>query len=194
MCWSISPYLDDSLINSWWQTMFHGCWPLKGPLTQWTYSTMRYQCQISEPEYDAWHTTNSLIRSILITNMTKEVAIQMSHLKITSEVWDKAQRLFSGQTMTDFTLTIMFLITLKYVDGEDPAAHIVKMWGLHWDLMLMNRDIDNGLFACFLWISMLPSWNYIFSGLPQAYTSAKIERWIKDEHGIKSNQESAALA
>ena len=86
-----------------------------------------YQRQISEPEYDTWHTTNLLVRSILITNMTKEVAIQMNHLKITSEVWDKAQRLFSGKTITDFTLTIMSLITLKYVDGEDPAAHIAKM-------------------------------------------------------------------
>ena len=153
-----------------------------------------YQCQILEPEYNTWCTTNLLIRSILVTNMTEEVAFQMSHLKIALEVWDKAWRLFSGQTMTDFTLTIMSLITLKYVDGEDPAAHIVKMWGLHWDLMLMNRDIDNGLFACFLWISMLLSWNYIFSGLPQAYTSAEIKCWIKDEHGIKPNQESAALA
>ena len=86
-----------------------------------------YQCWILEPKYNAWHTANSLVRSILITNMTKEVAIQMNHLKITSEVWDKAQRLFSGKTITDFTLTIMSLITLKYVDGEDPAAHIAKM-------------------------------------------------------------------
>ena len=128
-----------------------------------------YQHWISEPEYDVWHTANSLIRSI-ITNMTEEVATQMSHLKIVSEVWDKAQRLFSGQTMTDFTLTITSLVTLKYVDGEDPTAHIVKMQGLHRDLILMNHDIDDGLFACFLQILMPPSWNYIFSGLPQAYT------------------------
>ena len=153
-----------------------------------------YQCQISEPEYDTWHTTNLLVRSILITNMTKEVAIQMSHLKIVSEVWDKAQRLFSGQTMKKFTLTITSLITLKYVDGEDPAAYIVKMQGLRQDLMLMNRDIDDGLFACFLQILMLPSWNYVFSGLPQAYTSAEVKCQIKDEHGIKLNQESTALA
>ena len=49
-----------------------------------------YQCQILEPEYDAWCTANSLIRSIFVTNMTEEVAIQMSHLKITLEVWDEA--------------------------------------------------------------------------------------------------------
>ena len=49
-----------------------------------------YQCQILEPEYNTWCTTNLLIRSILVTNMTEEVAFQMSHLKIALEVWDKA--------------------------------------------------------------------------------------------------------
>ena len=63
-------------------------------------------------------------------NMTKEVAMQMSHLKLTSEIWGEAKHLFSGQTMTDFTLTITSLITLKYVNGEDPTAHIMKMQGL----------------------------------------------------------------
>ena len=41
---------------------------------------------------------------------------------------------------------------------------------------------------------MPPSWNYIFAGLPQAYLSAEVECHIKDEYGIKSNQESVALA
>ena len=63
-------------------------------------------------------------------NMTNEVAIQMSHLKLTSEMWGEVKHLFSAQTMTDFTLTITSLITLKYVDGEDPTAHIMKMHGL----------------------------------------------------------------
>ena len=62
------------------------------------------------------------------------------------------------------------------------------------DLTLMNRDIDDGLFACFLRISMPPTWNYVFAGLPQLYMSAKVEQQIKDEHGIKANQESVTTA
>lgn len=41
---------------------------------------------------------------------------------------------------------------------------------------------------------MPPTWNYVFAGLPQAYTSAEVKRRIKDEHGIKTNQESVAMA
>src|SRR5882762_4953676 len=96
--------------------------------------------------------------------------------------------------MMDFTLTITSLVTMKYVDGEDVAAHIVKMKSFCQDLMLMNRDLEDGLFACFLRISMPPSWNYVFAGLPQMYTSAEVERRIKEEHGIKANQESVAMA
>ena len=102
--------------------------------------------------------------------------MQMSHLKLTSEIWDEVKHLFSGQTMTDFTLTITSFITLKYVDGKDPTTTpIAKMHGLHHDLRLMNQDIDDGLFVCFLWISMPPSWNYIFTGLPQAYSFSKVK-------------------
>ena len=46
-------------------------------------------------------------------NMTREVAIQMSHLKLASEIWDEAKGLFSGQTMTKFMLTITSPVTLK---------------------------------------------------------------------------------
>lgn len=144
--------------------------------------------------YPNWRAANALVRSILITNMSEEVAVQMSHLRVASEIWSEARRLFSGQTMTDFTLTITSLVTTKYIDGEDISAHIAKMKGFHRDLMLMNRDIDDGLFGCFLRISMPPTWNYVFAGLPQSYTSAEVERRIKDEHGIKTNQESVAMA
>jgi hypothetical protein len=120
-------------------------------------------------------------------NMTEEVAIQMSHLRVASEIWDEAKHLFSRQTMTDFTLTITSLITIKYVDGEDISAHIAKMRSYHHDLTLMSCDIDDGLFACFLRISMPPTWNYVFAGLPQSYMSAEVEQQIKDEHGIKAN-------
>lgn len=118
----------------------------------------------------------------------------MSHLNVTSEIWYEARQLFSGQTMTDFTLTITSLVTTKYVDGEDIAAHIAKMEGFCRNLMLMSRDIDDSLFACFIRISMPPTWNYVFAGLPQSYTSAEVERRIKDEYGIKTNQESVAMA
>ena len=66
--------------------------------------------------------------------------------------------------------------------------------GLRRDLTLMGRDIDDGLFACFLRISMPPTWNYVFAGLPNNYTSAEVERQVKDEYGIKTNQETVAMA
>jgi len=83
---------------------------------------------------------------------------------------------------------------MKFVDGEDPATHIAKMKGYRHDLMLMNCDLDDSLFTCFLRILMPLTWNYIFARLPQLYTSAKVEHQINDEHGIKTNQESVAMA
>src|ERR1700722_11670371 len=144
-------------------------------------------------KYENWRATNALVRSILITNMSEETAVQMSHLWNAGEIWQEAKRLFSGQTMTDYTLTITSLVTTKYVDGEDPATHIAKMKAFRRDLQLMSRNIDDGLFACLLRISMPPSWNYVFSGLPDNYSSVEVERRIKDEHGIKTNQESVAM-
>ncbi|KIM82401.1 hypothetical protein PILCRDRAFT_7801 [Piloderma croceum F 1598] len=117
-------------------------------------------------KYENWQTANTLVRSILITNMSEEAA-----------------------TMTDYTLTITSLVTTKYVDREDPAAHIVKMKTFQHDLQL----IDDGLFACLLRISMPPSWNYVFSSLPDNCSSVKVKCHIKDEHGIKTNQESVAM-
>lgn len=145
-------------------------------------------------DYTNWWAANALIRLILVTNMAEEVVVQMSHLQNAAEIWNEACQLFSGQTMTDFTLTITSLVTTKFMDGEDPATHIVKMKGYRCDLMLMNCDLDDSLFTCFLCILMPPTWNYVFAGLPQLYTSAKVEHWIKDEHSIKTNQESVAMA
>lgn len=96
--------------------------------------------------------------------------------------------------MTDFTLTITSLVTTKYIDGKDPSTHIAKMKGFRRDLMLMQQSVNDELFTCFLRISMPPTWNYVFAGLPQKYSSAEVERRIKDEHGIKSNQQSVAMA
>jgi len=55
--------------------------------------------------YENWQAANALIHSILITNMSEEAAVQMSHLWNAREIWQEAKHLFSGQTMTDYTLT-----------------------------------------------------------------------------------------
>ena len=65
----------------------------------------------SQDNYLNWQAANVLIRSILVTNMAEEVAIQMSHLQSVHEIWNEARRLFSRQTMMDFTLTITSLVT-----------------------------------------------------------------------------------
>ena len=150
--------------------------------------------QPHDVDFIHWRTANALVRSILVTNMSEDIVVQVSHLKVAADIWLEAKRLFSGQTITDFTLMITSLVTTKYVDGEDIAAHLATMKGFRRDLTLMGRDIDDGLFACFLRISMPPTWNYVFSGLPKDYTSAEVERRIKDEYGIKTNQESVAMA
>ena len=150
--------------------------------------------QSHDTDYQFWRAANALVRSILVTNMSEEIVVQVSHLKIAKDIWDEAKRLFSGQTLTDFTLTITALVTTKYVDGEDVTTHLAKMKGLRRDLTLMGRDVDDGLFACFLRISMPPTWNYVFAGLPNNYTSAEVEQRVKDEYGIKTNQETVAMA
>ena len=68
------------------------------------------------------------------------------------------------------------------------------MKGFRRNLTLMGKDLDDGLFGCFLRISMPPTWNYVFASLPNDYTSAKVERQIKDKYGIKVNQETLATA
>lgn len=145
-------------------------------------------------EYPNWQAANALVRSILVTNMSEDIVVQISHIKLASEIWSEARCLFSGQTITDFTLTITSLVTTKYVNGEDIPAHLAKIKGYRHDLTLMGRDIDDGLFACFMRISMPRTWNYVFAGLPNDYTSAEVERRIKDEYGIKTNQESVTMA
>lgn len=77
--------------------------------------------------------------------------------------------------VTDWTLIITALVTTRYTDGEDAAAHITKMKTYRCDLLMMQRDIDDELFACFLCISMPSSWNYVFAALPEHYTSAEVE-------------------
>ena len=131
--------------------------------------------QTQDTDYQFWRAANALVHSILVTNMSKEIVVQVSHLKVAKDIWDEAKRLFSGQTLMDFTLTITALVTTKYVDCEDVTTHLAKMKGLRRDLTLMGCDVDDGLFACFLRISMPPTWNYVFAGLPNNYTSAEVE-------------------
>ena len=151
-------------------------------------------CQTQDTDYQFWWVANALIRSILVMNMSEEIVVQVSHLKVVKDIWDKVKRLFSGQTLTDFTLMTTVLVTTKYVDSEDITAHLAKMKGLCCDLTLMGHDVDNGLFACFLRISMPPTWNYVFASLPNNYMSAEVEQWVKDEYGIKTNQETVTMA
>ena len=132
--------------------------------------------QTQDTDYQFWRAVNALVCSILVTNMSEEIVVQVSHLKVVKDIWDKAKCLFSGQTLTDFTLTITALVTTKYVDGEDVTTHLVKMKGLRRDLTLMGHNIDDGPFVCFLRISMPPTWNYVFAGLPNNYMSAEVEQ------------------
>ena len=145
-------------------------------------------------DYPNWQAANTLICSILFTNMSEDIVVQISHIKLALEIWSEARCLFSGQMITDFTLMITSLVTMKYVDSKDILAHLAIMKGYHHDLTLMGRDIDDGLFACFMRILMTPTWNYMFTSLLNNYTSAEVKRPIKDEYSIKMNQESVAMA
>ena len=139
-----------------------------------------------------WNKANALVALVLNTTMAEDVNLQLSHFSSAAEIWSEARRLYSSQMITDYTLTVTNLVTTKYEEGDDIMAHLAKIKGWRRDLILMNRDIPDDLFACFMRISMPASWNYIFAGLPAQYTSAEVERRIKDEHGVRLNQESAA--
>ena len=108
----------------------------------------------SKLEARRWKRANNLVRAILTANMTEEVVNQLGHNKVASVIWSEARRLFAGQTTTDWTLTITNLVTTKFVEGEDLTAHIAKMKSYHCDLIMMQWDIDDALYACFLCISM----------------------------------------
>ena len=139
-----------------------------------------------------WKKVDALVRIILINAMEESVNAQLSHLTTAAEIWAEARRLFAGQTITDYMLTITNLVTAKYEEGEDVTEHIAKFKTWRRDLILMQRDIPDDLYACFLRISMPAAWNYVFAGLPAKYTSAEVERRIKDESGVRKNQETTA--
>ncbi|GBE87258.1 Retrovirus-related Pol polyprotein from transposon TNT 1-94 [Sparassis crispa] len=157
--------------------------------------------EVPEPDPDVdeararrWKHANACVRLILASNMTEEVVSQISHLTVAAQVWQEVRRLFAGETLTDWTLLITSLITMKYADGEDLTLHIAKMKAYRRDLILMSRNIPDDLYACFIRISMPQSWNYVFSGLSQYYTSSEIERRLKEEYAIRQNQQSTARA
>ena len=146
----------------------------------------------TKDEMQNWWRADAMVRSVLTANMTEEVVCQVSHLQMAEEIWKEACHLFGGQTLTDWTLTISSMVTLKFVDGEDVSIHIAKMKSYHRDLIMMNRNIDDDLFACFMRISMPASWNYVFTGLPDKYTLSEVEQCIKDKYGVRNNQASTA--
>jgi hypothetical protein len=144
--------------------------------------------------YNYWWCTNALVWSILTMNMTEEAICQLGHFPEALMIWKEVRHLFAGQTLMDWTLIITGMVTTRYNNGDDLPAHIAWMKAYHCDLILMQCDIDDQIFACFLRISMPSTWNYVFAGLPNYYTSAEVEQWIKDEYGVSQNQNSAALA
>ena len=97
-----------------------------------------------------WSKANHFVCSVLTACMSEEVQNQLGHLPTTSEIWVEAQRLYANTTTTDWTLTITSMVTTHHTDGEDIATHIAKMKTYCRDLILMQHDIDDELFACFL--------------------------------------------
>jgi transposase InsO family protein len=142
-----------------------------------------------------WKQTDMLVQGVLITNMEPEIISQLDTDLSSHELWTETRRIFAGQTMADYTLTISSLINTKYGGGEDDVIeHLTKMKRFRRDLILMNRDIDDAVFACFLRLSMPPDWNYVFAGLVDPYTSKEVETRIKGEHGNRAVQTAAATA
>jgi hypothetical protein len=107
--------------------------------------------------------------------MTEEAVYQIGHFPEALAIWKEARCLFTGQMLMDWTLIITGMVTTRYNDGDDLPAHIMHMKAYHCDLILMQHDIKDELFVCFLRISMPPTWNYVFAGLPDHYTSMEVE-------------------
>ena len=139
-----------------------------------------------------WNKANDFVCSVLTTCMSEEVQSQIGHIMHAAEMWAEARHLYAGTMATDWTLTITALVTTRYTDGEDTTEHIAKMKAYHRDLILMQHDIADELFACFLCISMPSTWNYVFTTLPNYYTSAEVERCIRDKSGICMSQAAAS--
>ncbi len=102
-----------------------------------------------------WRQADMAVQGVLLTNMEDDIITQLDMGIPSKELWIEIKHLFAGQTMADYTLTISNLINTKYGGGdEDVIEHITKMKRFHQDLILMGRDIDDQIFACFLRLSM----------------------------------------
>ena len=139
-----------------------------------------------------WQKANSFVCMVLTAAMSEEIQNQIGHLPTAAEMWAEARRLYASATATDWTLAIRSLVTTRYTDGDDVAEHISEMKGYRRDLTLMNRDIDDDLFACFLRISMSSTWDDVFATLSDRYTSSEAEQRIRDEYGVRTGQSTAS--
>ena len=139
-----------------------------------------------------WQKANSFVCLVLTAAMSEEIQNQIGHLPTAAEMWEEARRLYASATAMDWTLAIRSLVTTCYTDGDDVAAHISEMKGYRRDLTLMQRDIDDELFACFLRISMPSTWDDVFATLSDHYTSSEVEQRIRDEYGVRTGQSTAS--
>lgn len=136
-----------------------------------------------------WGKANNFVCSVLTASMTEAVQTQVGHLYTAAGIWSEVRRLYANTTAT-----ITALVTTRYIDGEDVNAHIAKMKGYRHYLSLMQRDIDDELFACFLRISMPPTWNCVFATLPDHYSSTEVEQRIRDKYGACTSQFTTSIA
>ena len=141
-----------------------------------------------------WRQADLTVQTVLLTNMEPGLVSQLDAETTAAEAWRDIKRLFAGQTTADYTLTMANLITTKY-DGEgDVIEHLMKMKGYRRDLILMNRDVPDEIFACFLRLSMPQEWNYVFAGLVDPYTPKDVESRIRAENSNRSAQSATATA
>lgn len=146
----------------------------------------------SDPTHlERFRCARNLVRTILVFNMAPDTVPRFSLMKTPDEIWKEAARLYSAQTSADFTRLITSLITTKYVEGEDIKAHLAKMNGFLRDIFIMGRDLPDDVYATFLRLSLPPSWNFVFAGLPDPYTSAQVEQKILEHDGILSHQQTS---
>ena len=62
-------------------------------------------------KYENWRAANALVRSILITNMSEEAAVQMSHLWNAREIWQEVLEI-RELSLTD---TLDYIIYLPFI-------------------------------------------------------------------------------
>src|SRR5436190_7648381 len=118
-----------------------------------------------------WKQADMVVQSALLTNMEPDVINQLDTALTSAQFWTETKNLYAGQSIADYTLTMSNLINTKYSDDQDVLEHITKLKRYHRDLILMNRDVPDDVFACFFRISMPPEWNYVFAGLIDPYKS-----------------------